>query len=150
MRLLLFFTGAAALSLACLLPVAAFAQERSDDPLAAYLHKKRVLLVFAPAEEDAAYRRQRAFWKGEEVGFEERQLVVLPLLADSKSPTPQTLAKRFDIDPTSFRVILIGKDGHDAYRSDQPVVAQTVYTRIDAMPMRRAEMQRQKPQKPQK
>ena len=87
-------------------------------------------------------------WKGEEAGFKERQLVVLRLLANGKSSLSTTsvtaLTKRFDADPQSFTVVLIGKDGHDAYRSKEPVTAQSLFSRIDAMPMRREEVRRQK------
>ena len=129
--------------LSLLTPTAAHARENDANPLTLYRDKKRVLLLFAPSEQDAAYQAQRRLWKGEEPGFKERQLVVLPLFADSRSTDPGTLAKRFDVDPRSFTVILIGKDGHNAYQGKEPVTTEALYHRIDAMPMRREEMQRQ-------
>ena len=122
----------------------AHAQSADENPLAIYRDKYRVLLVFAPTAQDASYQGQRKLWKGEEAGFKERQLLVVPLLADSQSPYPSTLAKRFDVDPKNFTVILLGKDGHNAYQSKEPVTAESLYQRIDAMPMRREEMLRQK------
>ncbi len=118
----------------------------ADKPLGAYRDKNRVLLVFAPTEQDPAYREQTRIWQGDKAGFEDRQLIVLPVLADAKKPAgdpPGTLAKRFGVDPKLFTVILIGKDGHDAYRSPKPLPAAALYATIDAMPMRRAEMKRQ-------
>ena len=120
------------------------AQQADEDPLAAYRDKKRVLLLFAPTEKDDLYQAQRRLWKGEEAGFKERQLVVVPLPADSKPDTSTKLGKRFGVDPHIFTVILLGKDGHNAYQSQAPVTAETLYHRIDAMPMRREEMRRQK------
>ena len=120
------------------------AEDGGDDPLASYRDKHRVLLLFAPNEQDSRYQGQRKLWKGEEAGFKERQLLVLSLLADSKSTAPATLGKRFGVDPKTFTVILVGKDGHNAYQNKEPVTAEAVYHRIDAMPMRREEMRRPK------
>ena len=55
---------------------------------------------------------------------------------------PFTLAKKYNVDAKSFAVVLIGKDGHDAFRAARPVKPETLYGVIDAMPMRRAEMKR--------
>ena len=118
----------------------------ADKPLNAYRDKNRVLLVFAPTAQDPAYQEQTKLWQNEKAGFDERQLVMLPVVADGKKPAADpagTLAKRFGIDAKTFAVVLIGKDGHDAYRSASPVTASVLYAAIDAMPMRRAEMRRQ-------
>ncbi len=131
-------------------PLAASAQqpEPADKPLTAYRDKNRVLLVFAPDEKDVACVAQGKLWQGEKAGFAERQLVVVPVLADAKTAagdTPAALAKKYGVDPKAFAVVLLGKDGHDAYRAPKPVEAETLYEVIDAMPMRRAEMKRQQP-----
>ena len=128
-------------------PTVGHSQENAGNSLASCRDKDRVLLVFAPSEKNATYEAQMKLWQGEKAGFEDRQLVVLPVLVTGKSgvsDNPAALAKRFDVDPKSFRVVLIGKDGHDAYQSKVPVEAKTLYHRIDAMPMRREEMKRQK------
>ena len=130
-----------------LAPTVGHAQENAGKPLASYRDQHRVLLVFAPSENDASYQAQLKLWQGEKAGFEDRQLVVLPVLTAGKSGAsddPAALARRFDVDPKSFRVVLVGKDGHDAYQSKTPVEAETLYHRIDAMPMRRDEMKHQK------
>ena len=130
------------------LPDASRAQATGNKPLSAYRDKNRVLLVFAPSRKTAAYQQQMQLWHDEKPGFEERQLVVLSLLAEddpsSVDASAAAFAKHFDVAPQSFAVVLIGKDGHDAYRSREPVTAETLYGRIDAMPMRREEMRRQK------
>lgn len=126
----------------------------ADKPLGAYRDKNRVLLVFAPTAQEPAFLEQTKLWQNERAGFDERQLVVVPVLADAKKPAaadaPGTLAKRFGVEAKSFAVVLIGKDGHDAYRSNKPVPTATLYGLIDAMPMRRAEMKRQPPATPAK
>ena len=128
--------------------LAAHAQDGNnpDRPISAYRDKNRVLLVFAPTAQDPAFLEQTKLWQIEKAGFDERQLVMVPVLADAKKSAgdpPGTLAKRFGIDAKTFTVVLVGKDGRDAYRSTKPVPASTVYATIDAMPMRRAEMRRQ-------
>lgn len=141
----------AMLALAVFFSLAAARAQDADKPLSAYRDRNRVLLVFAPTELDLAYREQTRLWQNEKAGFDERQLVVLPVFADAKKPAgdpPGTLARKYNLDPKTFTLILIGKDGHDAYRSAKPVPAATVYAAIDAMPMRRAEMKHPSPAKP--
>lgn len=131
-----------------LLPLTAPAQDAgADKPLGAYRDKNRLLLLFAPTAQDPAYLEQTKLWQGEKTGFDDRQLVTIPVLADARKPvaaeSPAALAKKFGVDPKTFAVVLVGKDGHDAYRSPKPVPAATLYGVIDAMPMRRAEMRQQ-------
>ena len=119
----------------------------ADTPLASYRDKKRVLLVFAPSEKDSAYAEQGRLWQSEKAGFEERQLVVVPVLADAvkaAGDAPGALQKKYGVEAKSFAVVLLGKDGHDAYRASKPIRGESLYEIIDAMPMRRDEMKRQK------
>ena len=129
--------------------VVAHAQDgNADKTLNSYRDKNRVLLLFAPTAQDPAYLEQTRLWQGEKAGFDDRQLVTVPVFADARKPTaesPAALAKRFGVDPKTFAVVLVGKDGHDAYRSPKPVPAATVYSVIDAMPMRRAETRQPRP-----
>lgn len=133
------FGGLAALAmLPAFLGPAVFAQDSTDKLLAGYRDKNRVLLVFAPDKKDAAFQEQRKLWQGEQAGFADRDLVVAPVLKEG------TRTGRYAAEVRSFRVVLIGKDGHEAYRSDQPVTAEALYRRIDAMPMRRDEVRRRR------
>ena len=69
----------------------------------------------------------------------------MPVLADVKiveGTAPTTVAKKYGVDPRTFAVVLIGKDGHDAFRAARPVKPEALYGVIDAMPMRRAEVKR--------
>ena len=128
------------------IPFAASAQQdggAADKPLASYKDKNRVLLVFASSDKDPAYVEQGKLWQGEKAGFDDRQLVVVPVLAEAKKAAgdlPAALEKRYGVDAKAFAVVLLGKDGHDAYRVAKPTKASALYEAIDAMPMRRAEM----------
>ena len=133
-------------AMAFLLPLASQAQ--TDKPLTAYRDKNRVLLVFAPTPQDAAYQEQIKLWLPEKTGFDDRQLLVVPVFANARKMTADQqapllpLMKKHAIDGNTFAVVLIGKDGHDAYHASKPVPADALYGVIDAMPMRRAEMKR--------
>ena len=134
------------------LPLAAHAQSSavgSDKLLSSYHDKNRVLLVFAPTPQDDSYLEQMKLWQIEKAGFEDRQLVVMPVFANARKPAPEqsaqilSLMKRHGIESNGFGVVLIGKDGHDAYHASKPAPASALYGVIDAMPMRRAEVKRQ-------
>ena len=132
-------------ALMCSVPLPLSAREAKAKPLASYRHKNRVLLVFASGHKDASYQEQMKLWQNEKAGFEDRQLVIVSVLADGQGNTadePATLVKRFGVAPDAFKVVLVGKDGHNAYGSAKPIPADTLYGRIDAMPMRREEMKR--------
>ena len=121
--------------------------DAADKPLASYRDKNRVLLVFAPSEKGSAYAEQSRLWQSEKAGFEERQLVVVPVLTDAAKAagdTPAALQKKYGVDAKKFAVVLLGKDGHDAYRASKPVKGEALYDVIDAMPMRKDEMKRQR------
>ena len=119
-----------------------------DKSLSAYRDKNRVLVVFASSPQDAAYQEQTRLWQGEKAGFEDRQIVVTPVFAGAKGAPPKVqepllpLMKKYGIGPDDFAVVLIGKDGHDAYRAAKPTAAPAIYAVIDAMPMRRTEVKR--------
>ena len=127
-------------------PLAASAlPDTADKPLSAYRDKNRVLLVFAPTDKDPAYVEQGRLWQSEKAGFDERQLVVVPVLADAAKAAgdmPATLQKRYGVEARNFAVVLLGKDGHDAYRASKPVKGTALYEVIDVMPMSRDEAKR--------
>ena len=129
------------------------AQSGGRGMLEAYHNKNRVLLVFAPGREDAHYQRQAEMLDGKDAGLNERDMVILYLLADGKGRRIGThvtaggdenaLRRRFAVSSTQFKVVLIGKDGHTAYSAEHPVSTGQLFGLIDAMPMRREEMRRQ-------
>jgi hypothetical protein len=52
----------------------------------------------------------------------------------------ESLHFRFGLTPSTFAVVLVGKDGTEKFRSTQPVSAPALFALIDQMPMRRWEM----------
>lgn len=89
-----------------------------------YRWKQRVLLLSAPAADDPLYQEQVARLDAVLPRLHERDLVIL---------------SKFGPDP--FTVVLIGKDGGEKLKSADPVTTDFLFALIDAMPMRRLEMQ---------
>jgi len=54
----------------------------------------------------------------------------------------QRIRERFDVETEGFTVILVGKDGTEKRRETEPVSMASIFATIDAMPMRQAEMKR--------
>lgn len=113
-----------------------------------YKWQNRLLLVFAP-KEDATYQQQMQLFKEQQPGFDERDLLLVQLLAAGTSsinnqPIDAQLAtqirKRFNVADQEFQVILIGKDGTGKRRDRSPVSPEVIFDEIDAMPMRQQEM----------
>jgi hypothetical protein len=81
--------------------------------------------------------------------FEDRDLLLGKFLegeAGELDGTPVSaedaakLRDEFDVEPDSFAVLLVGKDGTEKFRAGEPVPAEEIFRRIDAMPMRKREM----------
>ena len=106
--------------------------------------KNRLLLVFAPSLTDPRWRHQDALLANSRAPFADRELLRFDLF---ERGTGAALRARYHIRPGSFRVLLIGKDGHVAFGSPTPVALSGLTGRIDRMPMRRDEM-RQRGERP--
>ena len=115
-----------------------------------YQWKNRLLLIFAPSKDNHDYKRQMQLVEGMRAGFKERDLIAIELLTEGTSRAETqplneadaaNLRSEFNVAPEEFRVILIGKDGTAKRRDQKPVEPEVIFNEIDAMPMRRQEMQ---------
>jgi Domain of unknown function (DUF4174) len=95
-----------------------------------YQLKKRVLLVFAPTPEDARYREQHAFLQDEPGLLEKARMVVFGIFEDGPSfaegravshEDSQSAREDFGLGERGFGLRLIGLDGTEVLRSDEPV-----------------------------
>ncbi len=120
--------------------------------LNAYQWKNRLLLVFAPTENNPAYQKQMQLFQAQQAGFNERDLLLVGLLTEGASRVSgqalnqadvAKVRSRFNIAPEEFRVILVGKDGSAKRRDSNPVQPEVIFNQIDAMPMRQREMRQQ-------
>jgi hypothetical protein len=102
--------------------------------------QRRVVVVAAAAADDPrllAQRRALAGWQG----AADRDVTVVAVVGrvvEGVDDTAAALRGRFALPPDRFSVVLVGKDGHVALRSGEPVGAIELAGAIDAMPMRRA------------
>ena len=103
--------------------------------------QRRVLVVAAPGANDPALTARRNALRGWQRGAEDRDVQVVEVIGDRVTGARDTavaLRARLRMPITHFGLVLIGKDGHVALRSSEPVTAEALQGRIDAMPMRRA------------
>jgi hypothetical protein len=104
--------------------------------LGAYRNKNRVLLIFAPSAADARFMKQNDLLKGKQDGLKDRDLVRIHIFEKPGS----RLREIYGVKSGDFQTVLVGKDGHTAYRTEKPVTTSDLFQRIDRMPMRRDEM----------
>jgi hypothetical protein len=143
------------LPLLAMLPLLALAQNAPS--LASLKDKNRVLLVFAPSDQNPEFKRQFELLGREAAEMQQRDLIVIPVVVSAgidtgantlrvqhppvASETDQIdLRHRFHVAPGQFAVILVGKDGGEKLRQGTPIRAETLKATIDAMPMRQEEM----------
>ena len=121
----------------------------AEASLEKYKWRKRPLLIFSPSQDNPNYIRQKETVKASAQGIKNREMVVVELVGQNKvyidgvlqrHQQSQTLRKRFEVQPDSFAVLLIGKDGTEKSRNTAPVGMDEIFGRIDQMPMRRQEM----------
>lgn len=121
--------------------------------LGSYQWKNRLLLVFSPTENSPNYQQQMQLLQKQAAGLDDRDLLVIELFEEGKSrinnqvideSAAAQLRNRFNISSEEFSVILVGKDGTQKRRDKSPVAPDIIFKQIDAMPMRRQEMQQQR------
>ncbi len=145
-----------------LLPLVAFALTAPLD-LRVHAWRHRVVLVFSPDAAHPALAAQRLEWGGREPAvllggpdageFDDRDLVVYlvtPTLITREGaglrevlPPDPSLRARLGVSLDTFTVLLLGKDtGEKAREVGATLTREALFSRIDSMPMRQAEMRR--------
>lgn len=116
----------------------------AGNPLKAFQWKARVLVISAPSKTDRQYLTQAEILGHDPDGQKERELQIIPLLGDGEGMPfdVSALRERLSLPTDRFEVVLVGKDGTVVLRRHGPLALSDLFTRIDAMPMRRAEMRR--------
>ncbi|MBT8436488.1 MAG: DUF4174 domain-containing protein [Gammaproteobacteria bacterium] len=120
------------------------------DLLEDYVWQHRVLLIFTPDPRHSEFVAQQEILAGAAAGLIERDLVVLRMtpgndvkIGPKTSPgiSSDRLYRDFSIDPETFRVLLIGKDGTLKLTRSAALATEVLFNLIDSMPMRQLEMQ---------
>lgn len=132
----------------------------SQLPLAEHRWNHRLLVILAPSAQASGLRQTLDLLQARHRELDERQIVVYTVIPDEPlwtfrdgQLTTQTLRRPWAIHdqltrthrlPSSTpQAILIGKDGQSKAAYPLPLELDRVFATIDAMPMRRAEVQRQ-------
>jgi len=127
-----------------LAPAAAAAAELGD-----YLWQRRPLLLFAPAGSDPRLAETVRRIEASRCDFANRDMVLGLIVTEGASSLDgqvvdtnqaRRLLSEFGIGANSFSVVLIGKDGGEKLRVNEVPDLPTIYSVIDGMPMRSAEM----------
>ncbi len=129
----------------CVVAIASHAQ--TPTTLAALRDHYRPLLVFEGGDAKRA-QEQLALLAGHADAMRQRQVVVLGVKGSNDNLPSLTLTpqqwqeaqRRFRNKPDRFTIVLLGKDGGEKLRSNEPLTWQKLQDTIDAMPMRRDEV----------
>ena len=98
---------------------------------------KRQLLLFTQNKDTGLAEKQLAIWKETQTEMGERDLTITVITGN------ELVYKKYKVDSqTEFTVILLGKDGGEKLRTQKLLTANKLFALIDAMPMRRQEMQK--------
>ncbi|MDH3511805.1 MAG: CIA30 family protein [Gammaproteobacteria bacterium] len=116
--------------------------------LSQYEWKKRVLVLSAPTEDDKNLRQQQNELALTAAEFADRDMALVTLLADAVSTAEDreltkeeatTARAALGIEPESFALRLIGKDGSIKLSGATATPVTEIYALIDTMPMRQRE-----------
>jgi hypothetical protein len=125
---------------------------RREFDLSDFLWKSRVLLAFAPSRANASYAALRRSWDSESGAVAERDLLLMEVFEQDENLAGETrlssreaakLREQFKVESGHSTFVLMGRDGTAKLR--QPNVRlSALFNVIDGMPIRRAEMSRQR------
>ncbi|NGP75810.1 DUF4174 domain-containing protein [Balneolaceae bacterium YR4-1] len=135
-----------------LFPYMMLAQNESEFQLSDYRWENRLLLVFAPSQENDDYQKQLEELNSNREGVLDRDLKIVHLFSDDASnidgqqiddKSTEDIYKKYEVTPGQYTVILIGKDGTVKLRTGNLLTNKEVFGLIDSMPMRQREMREQ-------
>lgn len=109
------------------------------DPLSSYRWTSRVVVISAPRADDPRLRAQREVLAAVSADVVERDLVTVE--AVGRDPPAEALRRRLRLPGDRFAAVLVGKDGGAKLSSDEPIPSRILFSTIDAMPMRRDEIE---------
>lgn len=115
-----------------------------------YKWKYRPLFIFADSAANSALAEQRQIFAASRVGLVERDVVLIWVIGNNVSidgepglrQTAAAFRARYEVGPTEFKALLVGKDGSVKLASSSAIRVESLYSTIDAMPMRRDEIRR--------
>ena len=111
--------------------------------------KDRLVLIIAE-EKNEKFQQQITELKKHQQGLKERKLVIYQILPTKYSTgfeeenwqQSSELYHKYKAEKSGFRVILIGLDAGEKLDQTEILSAEKLFNTIDSMPMRRAEMRK--------
>lgn len=113
--------------------------------------ENRLLLLFAPQDNDLSFRALYREISAQPLEISDRHLVVFRILESGPSYMGKTrieprtaaiLREKLAVPVGDFTCILIGKDGGVKLKQNAQIQLVDIFALIDAMPMRREEMRK--------
>lgn len=98
----------------------------------------REIWIFSADAGNASFISQKSMLT-DAPGLKERDIQVHEIFGLKSN---ESIFKKYKASTQNFTFILIGKDGGEKLRANEPVSLEKLYTTIDAMPMRKDEMKR--------
>ncbi|GAA4308911.1 DUF4174 domain-containing protein [Pontixanthobacter gangjinensis] len=116
-----------------------------------YQWENRLVVVFTPAEENDMLSSQLRIFKNKLEALKERKLLMIEaipgkhkiLLPDASEWQESKIYQRLKKTDDNFELILIGLDGGVKLRQTEVLEPEKLFSLIDSMPMRKAEMKDQ-------
>lgn len=126
----------------------ATAGQAATSELSEFKWKNRLLLIFATSSNDRELMEQRRMLLARQSGNLERDLMIIEVVAGTATVLSQSekkldadaLRRQFQVQPGSFKVVLVGKDGGAKLEKNAPIQPRDLFSTIDAMPMRQSEI----------
>ena len=119
--------------------------------LSEYQWENRLIIVFTESDTSEEFQNQIEILDEDQNGLKDRKLKVLhavpgkhQTVLPNKSGWQDSNLYEKKESKTDFEVILIGLDGGVKLRQTKPVETKQLFGLIDSMPMRQAEMRRNK------
>ncbi len=113
-----------------------------------YRWRNRLLILRVERFDQVTLARQKSLLREDPRGLEDRDLVAFAVTADAVAPivgaapdAPPNLRIVRARPQRGFQAVLIGKDGTVKAQWSRPVTLADLFAAIDAMPMRRREME---------
>ena len=115
-----------------------------------YKGDSRILIIFTPSVEKDIYIWQQRELEENVLGMIDRDLVVAVVNGSGRSfegeeeiseEAVKELRNRFKVKDHEYVAFLLDKDSQLKYRDDKPVAMEDIFSIIDAMPLRKQELE---------
>ncbi|PTX45226.1 uncharacterized protein DUF4174 [Christiangramia gaetbulicola] len=124
----------------------------SAQSLSEYQWENRLIVIFTEAEDSKEFQEQFEELESDITGLKDRKLLIIHSLPQKQRTIlpketrwqDSNLYQNRKGSEESFEVILIGLDGGVKLRQNQILTTKKLFGLIDSMPMRQAEMRRNK------